>query len=103
MVVEPITHIQRDDRGIAWIAETKTKVIEIALDEVAYGWDAEEIHSAHPHLSRAQIHAALSFYYDHKPEFDAEIQQQKEELQQLRTRAGGQLTRAELLQRLKAR
>jgi uncharacterized protein (DUF433 family) len=66
MIVEPITHIQRDERGVAWIADTNTKVIEVAMDQVAYGWDAKEIHAAHPHLSLAQIHAALSFYHDHK-------------------------------------
>jgi len=53
MVVEPITHIRRDDRGVAWIADSNTKVIEVAMDHVAYGWDAEEIHAAHPHLSLA--------------------------------------------------
>src|SRR5213596_2316270 len=73
MVVEPITHIRRDERGVAWIAETNTKVIEVAMDRVAYGWDAEEIHAAHPHLSLAQIHAALSFYHDHKGEIDVQM------------------------------
>ncbi len=34
---------------------------------------AEEIHFQHPHLSLAQIHAALSFYYDHQRQFDAQI------------------------------
>jgi hypothetical protein len=33
------------------------------MDRRAYGWDAEEIHAAHPHLSLAHIHAALSYYY----------------------------------------
>ena len=40
LVVEPITHIRRDERGVAWIADANTKVIEVAMDEVAYGWDA---------------------------------------------------------------
>jgi hypothetical protein len=30
-VIEPITHIRRDERGTAWIAETNTKVIELVL------------------------------------------------------------------------
>src|SRR5438034_10204524 len=96
MVVEPITHIRRDERGVAWIADANTKVIEIAMDQVAYGWDAEEIHAAHPHLSLAQIHAALSYYYDHKTEFDAQMQQQLENYRRLRGEAAGQLTHAEL-------
>src|SRR5437773_5570021 len=100
MIVEPITHIQRDERGVAWIADTNTKVIEVAMDQVAYGWDTEEIHAAHPHLSLAQIHAALSHYHDHKAELDSEIQRQLENYRRLRSEATGQLTRKELVERL---
>jgi uncharacterized protein (DUF433 family) len=100
LAVEPITHIRRDERGLAWIAETNTKVIEVVMDQAAYGWEAEEIHAAHPHLSLAQIHAALSYYHDHKTEFDAQVQRQMENFRRLRTEATGQLTRAELLERL---
>src|SRR3989442_7453358 len=96
MIVEPITHIQRDERGVAWIADTNTKVIEVAMDQMAYGWDAEEIHAAHPHLSLAQIHAALSFYHDHKAEIDGEMQRQLEDHRRLRAAATDQVTRAEL-------
>ena len=100
LTVAPITHIRRDERGVAWIAETNTKVLEVALDQLAYGWDAEEIHAAHPHLSVAQIHAALSYYHDHKGQFDADIQRQLEDYKRKRAEAPGQLSRAELTRRL---
>jgi uncharacterized protein (DUF433 family) len=100
LVVEPIIHIRRDERGVAWIADTNTKVLEVAMDQAAYGWDAEEIHAAHPHLSLAQIHAALSCYHDHKAELDAQMQQQLENHRRLRTETAGQLSRAALLARL---
>ena len=99
LVVEPITHIQRDEGGVAWIADTNTKVIEVAMDHAAYGWDAEEIHAAHSHLSLAQIHAALSCYHDHKGDFDAQMQRQMENYRRLRSEATGQLTRAALVER----
>ncbi|MDQ3687330.1 MAG: DUF433 domain-containing protein [Acidobacteriota bacterium] len=67
------THIELDEQGVAWISGTKVKVIEVALDKLAHGSSPEEIHFQYPHLSLAQIHAALSFYYDHQPELDAEI------------------------------
>jgi uncharacterized protein (DUF433 family) len=67
------TLIEMDERGVAWISETKIKVIEVALDKVAYGWSPEEIHFQHSALSLAQIHAALAYYYEHQAEFDAEI------------------------------
>ena len=100
MTVEPITYIQRDERGVAWIAEANTKVIEVAAEQRAYGWDADEIHAAHPHLSLAQIHAALSYYHDHKGELDAQMELQMQNYHRLRAEAGGQLTRDELLKRL---
>ena len=98
--IEPITHIRRDERGVAWVGETNTKVLEVAMDQAAYGWDAEEIHAAHPHLSVAQIHAALSYYHDHKPELDEQMRHYLEEHRRLRSQASGQLTREGLLQRL---
>jgi uncharacterized glyoxalase superfamily protein PhnB len=70
------------------------------MDHAAYGWDAEEIHAARPHLSLAQIHAALSFYHDHKGELDAQMQQQLENHRRLRNEAPGQLTHAALRARL---
>jgi hypothetical protein len=49
-------------------------------------------HSAHlpfqyPHLSLAQIHAALSYYYDHQQAFDAEIERQLREVEALAAEA----------------
>jgi uncharacterized protein (DUF433 family) len=67
------THIHLDDQGRAWIDETNVKVIEVALDKIAHNSSPEEMHVQYPHLSLAQIHAALAYYYDHKAEFDAEI------------------------------
>lgn len=89
LVVEPITHIRLDERGVAWIADTNIKVIEVALDHIAYNWDAEEIHAAHPHLSLAQIHAALSYYHDHKPEMDGQMERQLENHQRLQSESPG--------------
>jgi len=70
---EPISHINRDGAGVAWIDRTRIKVLELVLDHVAYGWSAEELHRQHPHLTLAQIHAALAYYYDHQAAFDSEI------------------------------
>ena len=80
-----VTHIRLDDQGRAWIDDTKVKVTELVLDHLAYGWSADEIHEQHPHLSLAQIHAALTFYYDHQAEIDAQIQRDLESVRRLRT------------------
>lgn len=78
-----ITHIELDDRGVAWIQDTRIKVIEVALDKIANESSPEEIHFQYPHLSLAQIHSALAYYYDHQAEFDTEITQQLERIGQL--------------------
>src|SRR5215467_14683266 len=49
------TQIEIDARGVAWVAGANTKVKEIVLDKLAYGWSPEEMHFQHPHLSMAQI------------------------------------------------
>jgi len=67
-------HIRVDDAGVAWIEGTQVKVIELATDKLAHGSSPEEMHFQYPHLSLAQIHAALAYYYDHQPELDAEIE-----------------------------
>jgi uncharacterized protein (DUF433 family) len=72
---------------VAWIDETNVKVIEVALDHIAYGWSPAEIHFQHPHLSLAQIHAALSYYYDHKEAFDAKIDRELKEVEAMAAQA----------------
>ena len=80
MTAVAIEHIELDERGVAWVTDANIKVIEIMLDKLAYGWSPEEIHFQHPQLSMAQVHAALTYYYDHQIEFDAEIVRQLNEV-----------------------
>src|SRR5215469_2402445 len=66
--------IELDDQSVAWISDTKVKVIEIALDKLVHGSSPEEMHFQYPHLSLAQIYAALAYYYEHQSDLDADIQ-----------------------------
>jgi uncharacterized protein (DUF433 family) len=68
------TQIELDGDGVPWIANTKVKVIEVVLDKIAWGWSPEEIHFQHPHLSLAQIYAALTYYYENEVALDGQIQ-----------------------------
>lgn len=77
------TQIDLDDRGMAWIAGTKVKVTEIVLDKIAYGSSPEEIHFQHPSLSLAQIHAALTYYYENQDKVDEQIKRGLEESDKL--------------------
>src|SRR5436189_581938 len=75
--------IELDEQGVAWISGTRVKVIELALDKLAHGSSPEEMHFQYPHLSLAQIHAALSFYYEHQSEIDAQILREWNEVKEL--------------------
>jgi uncharacterized protein (DUF433 family) len=67
------SHVSVDEDGVAWIDDSRVKVIEVVLEKLAHGWSPEEIHFQHPDLSLAQIHAALSWYEGHQEQLDAEI------------------------------
>ena len=67
------SHVEIDDEGVAWITAANTKVIEVVLDKLTYGWSPEEIHREHPHLTLAQIHSALAYYDENQEKLDAEI------------------------------
>jgi len=92
----PTAHIHLDDRGVAWIDDTNVKVVEVVLDKLAHGSSPEEIHFQHPHLSLAQIHAALSYYYDHQQETDAYIEQQLKWVEAMAAQAGDSPVRQRL-------
>jgi uncharacterized protein (DUF433 family) len=77
------SYIEIDENRVAWIADTKVKVIEIALDKLAHGSSPEELRFQYPHLSLSQIHAALAYYYDHQAELDDEILRRLREVDEL--------------------
>jgi uncharacterized protein (DUF433 family) len=82
------SHIVLDEYGVAWIDDTNVKVIEVVLDKVAHGSSAEEIHFQYPHLSLAQIYAALAYYHDHCGEFDDQIARNEAEIGAIRRKSG---------------
>ena len=66
------------------ISGTRLKVQHIALEHDRLGWTADQICDAHPGISLAQVHAAISYYFDHKEEIDQSISADKELAKQLR-------------------
>jgi uncharacterized protein (DUF433 family) len=67
---------------------TQVKVIEVALDHLAYGWTAEQIHRQHLELSLGQIHSALAYYHDHQREMDSDIEKDYREVKRIRAELG---------------
>jgi hypothetical protein len=67
-------HITRAANDVARLERLpRIRVAQIATDHIGNGWSAEEIIRQHPHLTAAEVHAALGYYYDHREEIDAEI------------------------------
>ena len=95
--------IELDKNGIPWITGANTKVVEVVLDKIAYGWSPEEMHRQHPHLSMAQIHAALAYYYEHQTEVDADIERRNRYVEEMRAQIRNPFTRQELESRLRKR
>ena len=75
--------IEIDEDGVAWIVGANTKVIEVVVEKLGHGSSPEEMHFQYPHLSLAQIHAALSFYHEHETELEAEIERRLLEVNEL--------------------
>ncbi|MFM9966536.1 MAG: hypothetical protein ACKV2Q_35610 [Planctomycetaceae bacterium] len=93
----PTSHIRLDERGVAWVDDRNVKVIEVALDMIAYGATADHIYDLHDgYLSMSQIHAALSYYFDHRAEYDAEIERQVREDDDARAKNWNSPVRAKL-------
>jgi len=84
----PITHMAIDENGVPHIAASRSRVIDIVLDIRAQGMTPEQIPQEYPRLSLAQVYAALSYYYDHKAELDADIDRRSKEAEQMRAQAG---------------
>jgi uncharacterized protein (DUF433 family) len=83
-----LPHIHLDDQRRPWIDDKNIKVIEIVLEHLGHGWNAESIQENHPELTLAQVYAALAWYYDNQAEMDVEIEQQSQRLSALREEAG---------------
>ena len=91
------SQVEIDDQGVTWITGANTKVIEVVLDKLAYGWSPEEMHFQHPHLSLAQIHAALSYYYEHQEQLDSDIARRRKEAEKMAAESADSPLRRKLL------
>jgi len=77
-------HIVLNEKNVPVIAGTTTKVVEVVLDKIAYGWSPEEMHLNHPYLTLGQIHSAMAYYWDHKEEIEEDIQRRLELVEEIR-------------------
>jgi len=55
------------------ISGTRIRVAQIAIEYDRLGWTPDQIVEAHPYLTLAQVHDALSYYYENQSALDADI------------------------------
>ena len=76
-------HITLNARGVPCLDGTRHRVIDLVADHVAHGYSAAQIVEQYPDLTPAQVHAALTYYYDHQAELNGEIMRQLKEVEAL--------------------
>jgi uncharacterized protein (DUF433 family) len=59
------------------IAGTRIKVSLVAMLTERNRMTPDEIVEAYPHLTLAQVHAALAYYWEHRDEIELEIRQEQ--------------------------
>ena len=95
-------HISLDPSNVLVLTGTRIKVVEVVLDHLAHGSDADEIHRQFPFLTLGQIHSALGYYYDHQNEVDQDIAKRLQKFDELQSRLGNSAL-AQPLKLLKSR
>ena len=89
-------HIILDEKGVPIIEGTNMKVVELALEAIAYGWSPDESHFQHPYLSLGQIHSALAYYWDHTEELDQDIERRMKNAERIRQTVGASVIKDKL-------
>ena len=81
-------HIEKSEDHPARLRRMpRVRVAQIVMDYLAHGWSVDEMCRQHPYLSAAEAHAAMTYYYDHQAEIDAEIETEWKEAEEARKRA----------------
>lgn len=81
-------HIAIDEDGIPWIEGANTKVVELVAEVAAHGWSPEELAYQHPHLTLAQVHSALAYYWDHRDEVEKDLRRRRQRADRIEKEIG---------------
>lgn len=92
MSTEIATHIElrpnRDGQQRAYIAGTRIRVQDVYAYAEIQGLSADAIVEQLPQLTLGQVHAALSYYFDHRDEILGELREDEAFARTLRARTG---------------
>lgn len=65
----------------------RIKVEHIAVCHDRMGMSPDEIVTSHPTITLAQVYAALAYYYDHKDEIDADVEEGRRFAEELKAKS----------------
>ena len=65
--------VKQPDESACLERHPRTRVCMIVADYLYRGWSAEEIARQYRYLSLAEVHAALTYYLDHREEIENEL------------------------------
>ncbi|HEY9817417.1 MAG TPA: DUF433 domain-containing protein [Candidatus Obscuribacterales bacterium] len=85
MLTTPYPHLETSTNQPAHLKRLpRIRVTQIVMDYLTHGWSVDEICHQHPYLLPAEAHAAMTYYFDHPAEIEAEIQHELQQLEQIR-------------------
>ena len=73
--------------GKAHVAGHRIKVQHVAAWHERLGKSPDEIVAEHPELTLADVHAALTYYYDHREQIDADLRDDEEFVASLKAKS----------------
>jgi uncharacterized protein (DUF433 family) len=83
------THIETDQTtGKPCIAGTGIRVWDVYVLHERQGKTPDEVVAAFPHITLADVHAALAYYWDNKDEIDQQMKEADEFVEQLKAATG---------------
>jgi uncharacterized protein (DUF433 family) len=92
MAVNIIQHIEvragRSGESKAYIIGTRISVEDIYVRHELKGETPDQIVAALPHLNLAQVHAAMSYFYDHPEEIRRQLHEGQTFVTQLKAQTG---------------
>jgi uncharacterized protein (DUF433 family) len=87
-----VQHIEirknRSGQERAYIVGTRVRVQDIYIDSEVVGKSPEQIVTALPHLTLAQVHAALAYYFDHREEILREMREDEQFVSLMKEQTG---------------
>jgi uncharacterized protein (DUF433 family) len=74
-------HIVKNNGQPAYLeSHPRTRVAMLVMDYLARGLSPDELVLHYPYLKVAEVYSAMAYYFDHRTEIDAEIQEELDQV-----------------------